>query len=135
ALADPYACYREEWCRPSSADSRASGNPANTSRANRPSTGPPLPRGRAGRLFLRRQTHARRRRNVVGHEEIHLQRLARIDAVLIEVGHALAGEERVVDQEVAGEALGFMEHAIGGLRQNLRLARHAHDRLTAEQVL
>ena len=43
-----------------------------------------------------------------------------IDAVLVEVADALTGQERVVDQEVAGEVLGLMEHVIGGRRQNLR---------------
>ena len=40
-----------------------------------------------------------------GTKKSGLQRLARIDAVLVEIGHAFAGEERVVDQEMAGEAL------------------------------
>ena len=48
---------------------------------------------------------------VVGHEEIHLQRLAGIDAVAVEIGDAFGGEERVVDQEIAGEAFRLLEDA------------------------
>jgi hypothetical protein len=47
--------------------------------------------------------HLRRRRDGVGHEEIHRQRLRRVDAIALEVGDAAFGEKTVVDQESPGE--------------------------------
>ena len=40
-----------------------------------------------------------------GTKNVRRERLAGIGAILLEIGDALAGEERVVDQEIAGEAL------------------------------
>src|SRR5581483_9934975 len=73
----------------------------------------------------RLEAHARRRGHVVRHEEVHLQRLAWVGAVAVEVGHALAGEETVVDGEIAGEARWLLEDAPGGVGENVGLARHA----------
>src|SRR5712672_1305904 len=46
---------------------------------------------------------AGRRRRLVGNKESGCERPARIHLVLLEVGDALAREEAVVDQEMAGE--------------------------------
>src|SRR6266545_6504072 len=45
------------------------------------------------------------RRRVVGNKEGGRERRARVHAILLEVGDAFAGEERVVDEEIAGEGL------------------------------
>src|ERR1700722_6419630 len=42
---------------------------------------------------------------VGGNEEGGRERLVRIDPIAIEIGHALAVEKAVVDEEIAGEAL------------------------------
>src|SRR5262245_41934065 len=71
----------------------------------------------------------------VRHKEINLQRLARIDAILIEVVDALGRQKAVVDQKVPGKALGLLKNAVGGLGNDLRLSRPAHHRIAAEKIL
>src|ERR1043166_2514267 len=46
-----------------------------------------------------------RRRRAVRYEERAGKRLARLRAIGLEIGDAFAGQKRVVDQEMAGEAL------------------------------
>src|SRR5262245_37549358 len=80
--------------------------------------------------------HAGRRRNILGNEERGRQRRLLVHPILLEVGNALAGEERIVDQEFAGElSRRLLEDAIGRFRHDLGLARHPHDAVAAEQVL
>src|SRR5262245_16565636 len=81
------------------------------------------------------QTDAGWRRTAIGHEEIHLQWLAGIDAVLIEIADAFTGQERIVDQEVPGEAYGLQENAAGGLGEDLGFARSTHHGIATEQIL
>ena len=79
---------------------------------------------------------AGRRGRAVRHEEVPAQRLARHRRDILEIGDALAGEERVVDQEMPGEALrGLVEDRVGRVRHDLGRARHAHHAVAAEQVL
>src|SRR5262245_16458185 len=80
------------------------------------------------------QTDAIRRWNGVRHEEVQLQWLARVDAILIKITNAFAGEECVVDQEVPCKSLGLLENSTGGLSEDSRLARAQHHRVSAEQV-
>src|SRR5262245_41570361 len=80
--------------------------------------------------------HAGRRRDILGHEEGGRPRRLLGDPILLEVGDALAREERIVDQELAGELpRRLVEDAIGRLRHDLGPARHAHDAVATEQVL
>ena len=73
---------------------------------------------------------------IVRHEDIRCQRLVWVDPVGVKIAYPLPGEEGVVDQEVAREAFGrFLEDQIGGVGENLRLARHTHDFVTTEQIL
>src|SRR5215467_12117852 len=59
---------------------------------------------------------AGRWRRLAGHEERGRERLLRVDAILLEVGDAFAGEEAVVDQEIAGKAPRWLlEDEIGGI--------------------
>jgi hypothetical protein len=44
------------------------------------------------------------RRSILGYEKSRRERLARIHAIFLEVGDAFGGEERVVDQKIAGKA-------------------------------
>src|SRR5215468_9081624 len=82
------------------------------------------------------QADARGRQLILGDEEIRRERLARVDPVLIEVPHPFAGEEGIVDQEMAGEgARGLLENPIGGLGDDVGGTRHADDRIAAQQVL
>src|SRR5215471_20155971 len=82
------------------------------------------------------QAHARRWWLILGDEEVRRERLAWVDPVLIEVGHPFAGEEGIIDQEMAGKgACGFLENPTGGLGDDVRGARHADDRIAAQQVL
>src|SRR5262245_16847576 len=81
------------------------------------------------------QTDAGWRRTAVRHEEIHLQRLAGIDAVLIKITDAFARQERVIDQEVPGEALRLQKNTACGLREYLGFARTAHHCIATKQVL
>src|SRR5262249_51970870 len=83
-----------------------------------------------------RDADARWWRDIVGHEEIGLQRLARGDLVAGEIGDAFAGEERVVDQEAAGEAPGrLVEDRIRRVGDDVGGARAPHYLVAAEQVL
>src|SRR6185437_11399245 len=68
------------------------------------------------------QAHSRGRWAVVRHEEIHLERLAGVDAVLVEIRDAFTGEESIINQKVPGEGLRLVENAACRLGQNLRLA-------------
>src|SRR5215475_9245197 len=87
------------------------------------------------RLRLGRQTDARRRLGIVRHEKVRSQRLAWVDPVGIEIADPLTGEEGVVDQKSAGEAFGWLlEDQMGGVSENLRFARHAHDSVATEQI-
>src|ERR1044071_7124241 len=78
------------------------------------------------------QAYALRRRHVVGHEEIDLQALRRVGPILVEIGDALAGQERVVDEEIAGEGLRLVEDRVSSIGQDLRRTRHAHQRVAAD---
>src|SRR6185312_4775949 len=53
-------------------------------------------------LALWVEAHSFRWPDRVGHEEIDLQGLARIGAVLIEIGDAFARKKRIVDEEMPG---------------------------------
>src|SRR5262245_37174294 len=88
------------------------------------------------RLRLGRQTDARRRLGIVRHEKVRSQRLAWVDPVGIEIADPLTGEEGVVDQKSAGEAFGWLlEDQMGGVGENLRLARHANDGVATSRFL
>jgi len=64
------------------------------------------------------------------------QRFARHGAVLLEIGDAFAGQKAIVDQKMAGEALGrFQEDREGRIRHDLRRARHAHHAVAAQQIV
>ncbi len=59
---------------------------------------------RALALLKRRQNDAARRRDIGGHEKVRRQRLRRIEAIAVEIGHAVFREEVIVDEKMAGEA-------------------------------
>src|SRR5947208_16832485 len=71
--------------------------------------------------------HAARRRWLIGNKECRRQRLIRVHAVFFEIGHALAGEETVVDQEIPGElACRLRKYAIDGVGHDLASWQHAN---------
>src|SRR5262249_25043882 len=80
------------------------------------------------------QTDSVRRWNSVRHEEVHLQGVARVDAILIKITDAFAGEEWVVNQEVPGKGLGLLENPASGLGEDRGLTRASHHRVAPEQV-
>src|SRR5262249_51187723 len=81
------------------------------------------------------QTDALWRWTFVRHEEIHLQWLGGVDAVLIKVADTFTGQECIVDQEIPGKGFRFQENATSGFGENFRFARSAHHSITTEQVL
>ena len=54
---------------------------------------------------------------MVRHEEVGCQRLARIDAVAVEVGDTFAGQKRVVDQKMAGKTFRRLGKNLFGRRR------------------
>src|SRR6478735_3403069 len=65
------------------------------------------------------QADAVRRPAAVRHEKVDLQRLARIDTILVEIRYAFRCKEGVIDEKVPGEALRLFKASarISGLRE------------------
>ena len=81
------------------------------------------------------RTEIARSLTVVGHEKVGGQCQAWVHPVFVEVGHAAAGQEGVIDDELSGELLRRRgKDLIGRIGQNVRRPALLHHLVAADDI-